>query len=366
MRKVKILIADDSAIYRSSIRTALQGIPWVEVVGTASNGKIALERINQTPPDLLILDLEMPEMDGLQTLSELARLGFTCKVLVFSSLSKRGAEITMEALRLGASDFISKPNGSDTSGGSPAEMVKALLEPKIIALFPDLGETNPTPESKSSPQVVSESSSYPKATIAFMGPKVILIGSSTGGPSALEKIFSRISPPVSCPIVITQHMPPIFTATFAERLSRISGVPAAEGKDGEPLQNNRIYVAPGNYHMRLTGTADDVRIALDQGPLIHSVRPAVDPLFSSAAAIFGNRCLAFVLTGMGADGCDGTVSIKEAGGGVVIQNQESCVVFGMPGAVFARGAYDKIADLDGIADILIGFSGRSITAGGAG
>lgn len=157
--------------------------------------------------------------------------------------------------------------------------------------------------------------------------------------------------PSNCPIVIAQHMPPIFTATLAERLSRLSGIPASEAKNGGQLEKNHIYIAPGDYHLQLEGTMDDTKMVLNQGPQINSVRPAVDPLFSSAAAIFRDKCLGFILTGMGADGKSGAEDVKKRGGAIVIQSQESCVVFGMPGAVFASGAFDRIASPDEIIKI---------------
>lgn len=345
-KKVKVLIADDSAVYRTQIRMAIQELSWVEIVGTASNGVLALERLSHHKPDLLILDLEMPELDGLQTLVEMNRLD-KCKVLVFSSLSSRGAKITMEALYLGASDFITKPSAEEAAdkSSSPTEKIKALLVPKIKALFPTYDGAPALAAARSQSQ-------FPRIHWELLRPKIVLIGSSTGGPTVLERIFAEISPPVNCPIVIAQHMPPIFTTTFAERLEKVSGIQAREAVHGEALRANRIYVAPGDFHLRLGGTASEPVALLDQGPQINSVRPAVDALFASAAALYRDRCLALVLTGMGSDGRDGAVKVKEAGGAVLIQNEESCVVYGMPGAVASVGAYDKIVNPREIVEML--------------
>ncbi len=347
--KIRTLIADDSVVYRSQIRAALTGIPGVEVVGAASNGRLALERLAQGSVDLLILDLEMPEMDGLTTLKELANRGLKTKVLVFSSASKRGAEITLDALRLGATDFIAKPGPGDadpTSGETdPSQKIRSLLQPKINAIFPDAAGSVLVQSHKGSTK-------YPSTVWDLLNPKIIVIGSSTGGPTVLETVFSGLLGPISCPIVIAQHMPPIFTATLAERISRVCGISAAEAKHGEILEKNKIYIAPGDFHLTLQGTADCVTLVLDQGPQINSVRPAVDPLFQSAARIFKDRCLGFVLTGMGADGKVGAEAIKDKGGTIVIQNEQSCVVFGMPGAVFTSGAYDRIETPSGIIKIL--------------
>jgi two-component system chemotaxis response regulator CheB len=358
MGKIRVLIVDDSVVFRTQIRSALESIEGIEVVGTSSNGKIALERLGQLGIDLVTLDLEMPEMGGVETLKEMKRLGFPQKVIVLSSASKRGAEITFEALSEGASDFITKPGSSPGEAAEgrgestplPHEKIRNLFIPKIKSLFPQI---SPAPLA-ATPASVSPmlDSHFPKVIWDLFRPRVIVMGSSTGGPTALEKIFSLIQTPLSCPILICQHMPPVFTATLAERLQRISGIPAAEGKHGEIIQNNRIYMAPGNFHMSLAAGADGVRIVLDQSPQINSVRPSVDPLFSTAAKIFKSRCFGIILTGMGEDGKVGAIQVKESGGGVMIQNEATCVVFGMPGAVYAARAYDKVNNLEEISKVM--------------
>ena len=343
--KIKVLIADDSVVYRSQIRSALTAIPRVELVGASSSGKLTLERLSSGGVDLVILDLEMPEMGGIETLRELRRLGHSCKVLIFTSNSASSAELTLEALKLGATDFINKPDSSG-GGADPARRIREILEPKIQSFFP---EKALDPEAM---DAIPPSSSYPQVHWDLLKPKIILIGSSTGGPGVLEKIFAEVRPPLACPIVIAQHMPPVFTATFAHRLSSISGIPAREAEHGKPLEPGCIHVAPGDHHLTLTGSPELVKMHLDQGPKVHSVRPAVDPLFRSAAKIFKTRCLAFVLTGMGADGRDGAIAVKQHGGAVVIQSEKTCVVFGMPGAVHAAGAFDRIASPAEIISIL--------------
>ncbi len=342
MQKLKVLIVDDSAVYRTQISAALEDVDWLETIGTAANGRIALERIEQFKPDFVILDLEMPELDGIGTLRELKQRRLRCKTLVFSSLSKKGSEITLQALSLGATDFVAKPDSNSSHSDTPAERIRALLLPKLEALRPST--------------VIHVDSRRSSATTKRSGviwdifkPRVVVIGSSTGGPTVLEKIAGLLKPPFSVPIVITQHMPPVFTATFAERLGSIAKVSAVEAKDQMPLESNKIYVAPGDFHLRITGTAEDPVLTLDQGPKVNSVRPAVDPLFESAAAVYGERCLAIVLTGMGADGRTGAQVVKNHRGAVMIQSEDSCVVFGMPGAVFATGNYDLIGDPEQIA-----------------
>lgn len=340
MKPVSVLIVDDSAVFRSQIRAALDGVPGVQVAGTASNGKLALQLLEQVQVDLLTVDLEMPEMNGIELLKALSRQGRHLKTIVLSSTSRRGAETTLEALSLGASDFIAKPSGEEAPSGNqdlPHEKLRALLLPRIQALFQ---------ESSASP---ARDLPFNRVVWELFLPRVIVIGSSTGGPTALEHIFSRIKGPFRCPILIAQHMPPVFTASLAERLGKLSGVPAAEGVHGETLVPNRIYVAPGNYHMELEpAPGGGTRISLNQKPPVNMVRPAVDPLFSSAASLYKEKCLAIVLTGMGEDGKRGSIDIKSSGGAVLIQDESSCVVFGMPGAVFKAGSYDQISDLDGI------------------
>lgn len=346
MNKVKVLIVDDSVVYRSQIRAALQSISFVEVAGAASNGRLAIERLALDDVDVVILDLEMPEMDGIQTLKEVKKRGLKCRVLLFSSYSKRGAEITMEALSHGASDFVAKPGvGSTDPGQNPAGYIRALLEPKLQALSP---EESKAPVLKK----INNTSRFPGVIWDIFYPKLVVIGSSTGGPTALENIFSQIRGPLNCPIIIVQHMPPIFTTTLAERISKITGIKAVEAVHGDVLEKNCIYVVPGDYHLRLEGDVHHTRMLLSQDAQINSVRPAVDPLFATASNIFKEHCLGLVLTGMGMDGRDGALSIKENGGAVVIQDQNSCVVFGMPGAVFNAGAYDRIESLENIVSIL--------------
>lgn len=351
MNKVRVLIADDSVVYRSQIKSALSRLPWIEVVAVAANGKIAMSRLEQIQVDLVILDLEMPEMDGIQTLKAIKGKNMRCKVLVFSSASKRAAEITLEALKLGAQDFIAKPGFFDeqnSNAAAPQDIIFELLEPKLRGIFKDVQNVGTDPSN----QIIKVENNYNKVNWKLFRPKIVVIASSTGGPTVLEKIFSDLRPPLNCPILIVQHMPPIFTTTLAERIERISGIPAREGIHGEVVENNRIYIAPGNFHMSLSGSQDRTCILLDQSELQNSVRPAADPLFESAARIYNERCLGIVLTGMGSDGQRGSERIKEHHGAVIIQESDSCVVFGMPGAVKNSGAYDLILNPQEIVNMM--------------
>jgi two-component system, chemotaxis family, protein-glutamate methylesterase/glutaminase len=345
LKKTRVLVVDDSVVFRSQIRAALESVDWIEVVGVAANGRIALEKMTTTEVDLISLDLEMPELDGIGTLKEIRRLGLKCKTIVFSSVSKRGAQITLDALELGAADFVPKPGPElhDTRDTvSSVDLLRNLLLPKIENLF--------------RLKTVVEARPIDKYTFQWKGfmPKAIVIGCSTGGPTALEKIFSKLKGPFRCPVLIVQHMPPIFTASLASRIEKICGVAAAEGKNGEVLEN-KIYMAPGNYHMQVVKQLGELRIQLNQQEQENSVRPAVDQLFRTASAVFQGSCLGIVLTGMGKDGLLGCQQLRSQGNPIIIQNKESCVVFGMPGAVYEASAFDSIQDLDQIAMTLDGF-----------
>lgn len=321
--KIRTLIVDDSAIYRSQLRAALNTIPNMEVVGTASNGQTAIERLRTEPADFIVLDMEMPVLDGLQTLKEIRKIDTRCKILLFSSLTESGATITLEALKNGASDFVTKPSGSNSSNKQPHEYIRDLIEPKISALFD---------------KKMFVSSAPKKNSLHVFRPRCIVVGSSTGGPNVLEDIFTNYNASIYCPILIAQHMPAVFTQALAARLNKLSGLTVKEAVDGEPLQNY-VYIAPGDFHMEVAGSPSQPTLKVHKGPQEHFVRPAVDPLFKSASALFKQQCLGIVLTGMGSDGKKGAEVIKQNMGSIVIQTQASCVVFGMPGAI-------RSADLD--------------------
>lgn len=332
---MKVLIVDDSVVFRSQIKSALESVPGIEVTGTAQNGRFALQRLSQVPADLVIVDMEMPEMDGPQTIKEIKAAKYPVKIIVFSAHTARGSMAAIEALSAGAHDFVTKPTGDDLTPDNAAERIKRELVPKILQFAP------------ANVNQVSTIGGI-KKDLSLFRPSVVVIAASTGGPPALEKILSNLEPPLTVPILIAQHMPPVFTASLARRLQDVSGIASAEAVDGEELKPNRVYIAPGNYHMRLAKNVNTVHVKLDQGPPRHSVRPAADNLFESAAEVFGNRVLSIVLTGMGEDGAAGSRLIKEKGGGVAIQDQSSCVVFGMPGAVAKSGAFDLMTDLSTI------------------
>lgn len=357
---MKVLVVDDSVVFRTQITTALSGVPGIEISGTAPNGRIALQKLQQSPADLITLDMEMPEMDGMETLKALRAINKTIKVIVFSSQTIRGAEKALDALREGADDVVAKPSGDNLNFESALDAVKSALLPKVLQFtdqrLQSLRSTTslrPTADVVSIPRPLKNvQGQYLRRPIKSMFPKAVVIASSTGGPTALEVIFSKLKGPFKIPILIAQHMPPVFTQIFARRLGELTGVPASEATNGQPILANHIYVAPGDYHLRVERVDGQTMTKISQDPQRNSVRPAADYLFESAAQIYGRTCLGLVLTGMGEDGCDGAKAVKDMDGGILIQNKESCTVFGMPGAVFDSGAYDEIGDLDFITNQL--------------
>ena len=350
---MRILIVDDSIVYRSQIRIALDGQEGIDYVDSTLNGKLALEKLEQGSFDVMILDLEMPILSGLDTLREMRKRGFITKVLVFSALSRNGAEATLQALSLGADDFALKPSEGQVNFDTAPIKIREAILPKLAILLQSIKEPAVSPRSVDAR--VEKATELPTSTVDLSKhrPAVIVIGSSTGGPMALERIFADLNGfQLRCPILVTQHMPPVFTATLASRIEKLTGITCTEAQNFEPLRN-RIYVAPGDYHMELKTHDSRVVLALNQSPPRNSVRPAVDPLFESAARVFGTSVVGFVLTGMGSDGAIGAKVIRDQGGSIVIQNRESCVVFGMPGAVFQSKQYDEILDLESIARRLV-------------
>lgn len=327
-KKIRVLIIDDSLVFRTQIQLALKENSKIEIVGTACNGQVAIDLMLKESIDICTLDIEMPILDGIGTLKEMKRLGIKTKAIMFSSLTTSGAEKTFEALKLGAIDFVAKPQSEDINS-NPSVIIRSCLVPKILSTIRLDGKYN----SSSDNEVETRNWNL------FI-PEVLVIASSTGGPNALVDLFSNLRDPLPFPILVTQHMPPVFTASLAERLGAYSDKISREAVDGEILKPNQIYVAPGNYHMSLSGDRKKPQIVLDQGEPRNFVRPCADFLFESASAIYKRGTLGVVLTGMGRDGADGAKAIKSYDGAVLIQNQESCVVFGMPGAVHYDGHYD--------------------------
>lgn len=354
---MNVLIVDDSVVFRTQITAALTGIPQIKVIGSAANGSIALQKLKQLQVDLVTLDMEMPEMDGIDVLKAIRERQHRVRVIVFSSQTTRGAERALHALEAGADDVVAKPSDQDSpQTKSPQERIRDALVPKVLQ-FLSPQEKAPVIQTHAGEKLTFDdqpviTEGFEKLSLTHFRPSAIVIASSTGGPTALEAIFSRLPKGLDVPILIAQHMPPVFTKILAKRLSDLSKRECDEAKHGEIVKPNKIYVAPGDFHMQVSSSADGPKIELNQGPQRNSVRPAADFLFETAASTFAKKCLGIVLTGMGQDGLQGSIAIKKAGGRILIQDEKSCVVFGMPGAVFKANCFDAMGNLDEISGIL--------------
>lgn len=384
MEKVRVLVVDDSAVMRKIIASALQKEPSIEIAGFAANGLQAIEAIQTCNPDVVTLDIEMPEMDGLTALREIRKENKYLPIIMFSSLTHKGAQAAVMALTAGASDYVGKP--TNTAGGidDAFKILEFELIPKIIGLAKRVksrrakeaqaGELVKTampaiPASlrASAPSIKSENPlaakiSKASSSILAKPAEAVCIGVSTGGPEALMQVFSAFNAPINVPIFIVQHMPTEFTALLAARLSSIGVMTVKEGEEGEIAEPGMVYVAPGGLHMTLSRSGTKTIIHLNTDPPENSCRPAVDVLFRSAAAVYGDRLLVFILTGMGYDGLKGAQLIKELGGQVVAQDEASSVIWGMPGAVVQAGLADSILPIDKVADEIV-FRTRKIPAG---
>ena len=346
MAKIRVLIVDDAVVIRRLLFDCLAEDPDIVVVGTAANGQIALAKIEQLTPDLVTLDIEMPVMDGLQTLQAIRKTYPRLPVIMFSTLTERGAAATLDALSLGASDYVTKPANVGSVGAALLRIREELI-PKIKGLC----YRAPMPPAVVQPRACAQAQSSREAGPASVPrAEILAIGVSTGGPNALSTLLPGLPKNFPAPIVIVQHMPPLFTRLLAERLTTVSGLPAREGEAGALLRPGEIWVAPGGYHMEVekAGTGA-IRLRTHQGPAENSCRPAVDVLFRSVAQVFGARALAVVLTGMGQDGLRGCECIHEAGGQVLAQDEASSVVWGMPGAVSQAGLAGKVLPLHELA-----------------
>jgi two-component system, chemotaxis family, protein-glutamate methylesterase/glutaminase len=340
MAPLRILVVDDSVVIRKILSETLSSDRDIEVVGTAGDGRIGLSKIAQLHPDLLTLDVEMPVMDGLQTLAEVRKLYPSLPVIMFSTLTERGASSTLDALSLGASDYLTKPRNTGSMAVA-VERIKADLIPKIKALC---SRPAARPAVKPPPRVV------PRPRPPMPRPiEIVAIGTSTGGPNALAELVPGFAKDFPVPIVAVQHMPPLFTKMFADRLASRSRIPVEEGAADVALAPGHAWIAPGNFHMTVKRAGLSARLSLNQDPPENSCRPAVDVFFRSVASMNGASALAIVMTGMGADGVIGSQKIREAGGHVIIQDEASSVVWGMPGLVYAAGQADGVFPLNQLA-----------------
>ena len=325
---MKILVVDDSIVFRSAITQALQTVPELNVFKSVVNGKLALDMLKLHPDiELITLDMEMPVMDGLQTIKEIRKINKEVVIIVFSSQTMKGAEKTIEALGAGADDFVAKTVSEDSSGDS-FEKIKQDLLPKVL-VFKDRKSNRAKGADKN---IISGSSQTSKLTNIDMPikPKLIVIGISTGGPDALTKVFKQIMEKVSVPMLIVQHMPPLFTEKLAAMLSKLSPVEVREAKNGDFLSPGVCLIAPGDFHMTITKSGE---ILLTQTEKVCFVRPSVDVLLNSIEQNYDKQVLNIIMTGMGEDGASASKKLSAKGAYTFIQSKDSCVVWGMPGAV---------------------------------
>lgn len=321
------MVVDDSAIVRGLIIQMLERSEGIRIVARASNGEAAIAELDRTVVDVIVLDLEMPVMDGMTALPHLLAKQPDAKIVVASTLSRRNARISLEALQRGAADYVPKPETGTLVNAADFERE---LVGKVLAL----GRRSISPVAaipKPSPKIAPS-----------VRPGVLAIGGSTGAPPVLLALIAGLKGAFEPPILITQHMPPTFTALLAEQIERVGGRPCAEARDGEPVLAGRSYVAPGGWHMTVGRSGATPVIRLNQEPPEHYCRPAVDPMLRSAAAIYGNRLLAVILTGMGADGAEGCRAVAQANGRFIVQDEATSAVWGMPGAAARTGLAEAI------------------------
>lgn len=356
--KISVVLVDDSSVIRGFLARILQSDPNIEIVGSVANGEYGITIAKQKQPDILILDVEMPVMDGLSALPKIIEGSPDTKVIMFSSLTAKGADITMKAMALGAVECLVKPSSSEEKGP------ESLFQKNLLRIVRTLGAH----KARSAPQTDSPLENRNKAPVTtistsqarhddfslnnsphqFRGkPSILAIGSSTGGPQALFNVIKNIGS-INIPIVITQHMPATFTKILASHIEQQTGIPSFEGEDGMDVENGKIYVAPGGKHMVFKQVGPSLKIVLDDGPAENFCKPAVDPMLRSLINIYGQKVLCAILTGMGHDGLAGAKILVEKGGRVIAQDKETSVVWGMPGAVATEGICSAVLPLDDI------------------
>jgi two-component system chemotaxis response regulator CheB len=360
--RTRILIVDDSAVMRSLLRSVVSTDAGMEVAGTAADGASALSCLETLHPDLILLDVEMPVMDGVATLKELRRREHRMPVIMCSSLTQRGAAVTIEALAEGASDYVAKPAGQPSREAAVRALAENLL-PKIHALT----RQGPLPpdSSGSGRSPLMFPLALPPLLMAqpvLSVPQVLAIGVSTGGPAALDVLLPALPANFPLPVLIVQHMPELFTGLFAERMNGRCKLRACEASDGAPVCAGTIYIARGNWHMEVLAGAlpgSQRRLRMSQAPVENQCRPSVDVLFRSAARVYGPGVLAVVLTGMGSDGMNGCRAVRGRGGCVLAQDQATSTVWGMPGAVVRAGLAHKVLPLGGLVPEILCMANRA-------
>ncbi len=376
-KKIKVLVVDDTVVYRKAVSDILSEMPGVEVVGVAHNGKIAMSKVRTLKPDLLTLDIEMPEMNGIEVLEALQKEAPNTSAIMVSTLTTEGGEMTMKALELGAFDFILKPSTNNILESK--KQLHDLLAPLIKAF--QRGRTTVGAirgrrpmERKTTTARPIGSSLRGKKNVHATGPgtggsrsltckcktrqsksEIVAIGISTGGPNALARMMPMLPGDLGVPVVIVQHMPPVFTKSLANSLNSKCAIMVKEAEDGEAIQPNVAYIAPGGKQMKLVASADGQNrlIKITNDPPENSCKPSVDYLFRSVADYYVGRATAVIMTGMGSDGTKGLEILKRKGAWIIGQDRETCVVYGMPKAPAEKGLLDVVAPLDKIADEIV-------------
>jgi two-component system, chemotaxis family, protein-glutamate methylesterase/glutaminase len=352
--KIRVMVVDDSVVVRGFISRILLSEPRIEITAAGHNGKMAVPLAERNRPDVIILDIEMPELDGLAALPLLRAASPQTRIIMSSTLTQRNAEISLQALALGATDYIAKPNAHEI--GRAEEYHRELLE-KILGLGVQALHERPQPPAQVTTAVRRGGGLYPGASVALrraakVRPKAMVIGSSTGGPPALTKLFETLPADVGVPILIAQHMPATFTAVLAQHIGKAANRPCTEAKEGDTAEPGHIYVAPGDWHLEFAGGGDRPQLHLTKAPPENYCRPSVNPLFRSAAKAYGAGVLAVILTGMGCDGLDGARDLAAVGAPLIAQDEKTSVVWGMPGAVATAGLCTAVAPLDDISRVI--------------
>jgi two-component system chemotaxis response regulator CheB len=347
--KIRVLVADDSALMRRLLGDILSSDPRIEVVGTAKDGADALEKAAALSPDVLTLDVEMPQKNGLEVLETLMKTN-PIPVIMISAQTQEGAQTTFKALSLGCVDFVEKPSGTISLdiGKVAEELISKVVMAKNARVHPLQKKNGEPPAGKNAP--FAPAASRPKAGRR----EIVAVASSTGGPRALQHLLSKLPGDFPVPIVITQHMPKDFTASFAKRLDAVSAISVTEGEEGMQLQPGLAVVAPGDHHLVVKKRAPGMFCCgLSDAPPVLSVRPAANIMFQSVADEFGGKVVGIVLTGMGRDGADGAIALHAKGAYIIAESQETCVVYGMSKAAVETGAVDEILPLYDIPDALL-------------
>jgi two-component system chemotaxis response regulator CheB len=359
-RRIRVMIVDDAVVVRGLFSRWVEAESDLEVVASLRSGRDAVAQVERIAPDVVVLDVNMPDMDGIAALPLLLEKKRDLIVIMASTLTRRNAEISLRALSLGATDYIPKPTSNQEVAGSDSfrrDLIEKIrhLGARARRFYSAPVRNTGTLPAKSSPPLQPRLPTHDHGPIALRAmpasqPRVLLIGSSTGGPQALNAIIAHIASVIEhAPVLITQHMPPTFTAILAEHLARVAKCPVHEGQDGEEIRAGTVYVAPGGKHMTVARRDGVAVIAIDDGPPVNFCKPAVDPMFSSAATVWGAKALALVLTGMGSDGLNGAKAIVAAGGAVIAQDEATSVVWGMPGQVALAGLCSAVLPVNDIA-----------------